>query len=125
VPDAGGARLYLRIRYNRGGREIEAAPTAALDVAGGTASHGEPLALPPLPANEGGDPRSGGKPSAPTRSGAGFLTESADEQRGPTEWRTPHARHAAEPANAGTGTCIPRTLRASASRAPSFVPLRT
>jgi hypothetical protein len=50
VPEREGGELRLRIRFNRGGREIEAAPEAPLQVVAGGASQPEPLALPPLAA---------------------------------------------------------------------------
>lgn len=46
VPDMQGRPVRLRIRYNRGGREIEGPPTAVLATSPGAARDVEPLALP-------------------------------------------------------------------------------
>jgi hypothetical protein len=53
VPGDAGRELRLRIRFNRGGREIEAAPAAPLRVVRAGATEPEPLALPlAMPAND-------------------------------------------------------------------------
>ena len=53
VPGDAGRELRLRIRFNRGGREIEAAPAAPLHVARAAENEPEPLTLPPAaPAND-------------------------------------------------------------------------
>ena len=57
VPDSGGGSLRMRIRFNRGGREIEGAPTASLDVV--PAGTPEPLGLPPVSADPERAPRPG------------------------------------------------------------------
>jgi hypothetical protein len=49
VPETGGD-LRMRIRFNRGGREIEGAPSAPLRVAAGESGPAQPLGLPPLDA---------------------------------------------------------------------------
>ena len=54
VPSYGGRTLRMRIRFHRGGREIEGVPTHSVVVARGEA---EPLGLPPLAADPERAPR--------------------------------------------------------------------
>src|ERR1044072_854343 len=65
VPRVGKAALRMRIRFNRGGREIEGAPTAPLYASAD--GQPEPLALPPAsgPAGERA-PQSSGERGAPS-----------------------------------------------------------
>jgi hypothetical protein len=58
VPELGSRVLRMRIRFNRGGREIEGAPTAPLLALSPNQSGPEPLGLPSFPA--GHEPRPGG-----------------------------------------------------------------
>jgi len=57
VPSYAGCTLSMRIRFHRGGREIEGAPTHSIVVARGEA---EPLGLPPLAAGPERAPRPNG-----------------------------------------------------------------
>jgi hypothetical protein len=59
VPAIEGRALKMRIRFNRGGREIEGAPTAPFFVGGSDRGGALPLGLPPLdPAGQHGATRS-------------------------------------------------------------------
>jgi hypothetical protein len=63
VPDYTGQALRMRIRFNRGGREIEGAPSGPLVVSAGTQEQPEPLGLPPMTGgagDRGPEPRSRG-----------------------------------------------------------------
>jgi hypothetical protein len=52
VPAKVGEDLRLRIRYNRGGREIEGPPTKSLALGMTPSPESTPLGLPPAPASE-------------------------------------------------------------------------
>jgi hypothetical protein len=58
VPELGSRMLRMRIRFNRGGREIEGAPTPPLLALSSGELGPEPLGLPPLPG--GHEPQTGG-----------------------------------------------------------------
>jgi hypothetical protein len=62
VPSHLGGDLRLRLRYNRGGREIEAAPVLCVRLRGD--SDAEPLALPPLEGSSAPRP-AGGRGESP------------------------------------------------------------
>jgi hypothetical protein len=124
VPENPGGDLRLRIRFNRAGREIEGAPTAALVVGSGDRSRPEPLALPPFAGDDGErEPRSpGGRGGAPASESAAESPESADDPA-----TTPGADSWVEP----LGASIPDTPRPAESAIharftpPRSVPLRT
>lgn len=108
VPQVASSALRMRIRFNRGGREIEGAPTGPLFVGPDGARQGEPLGLPPVtPAErEGG---SGGRGETPTGRSALRAIDAAEEEppslhrssvssalaASASEVRCPHAHQAA------------------------------
>jgi len=121
VPDLGAHALQLRIRFNRGGREIEGAPAAPLIVTGAT-NVPEPLGLPVLPESEPTRaPGRSGAPASGTAPGAFEASADSDDEvlaHGPRDiafaWTAQHGR--VGPA--------PRARQANAA-APQFVPMRT
>jgi len=122
-PDVAGD-LRMRIRFNRDGREIEGAPTAALTVATTNAGQPQPLGLPPSDGSSGTrEPRpSGERQGAPGgRPAPGVLgsSDDADPDRPPT------SAHIAEGTDARPA---PRPLAAPGGRpftAPRTLPMRS
>jgi hypothetical protein len=119
VPAVGNAALSIRIRFNRGGREIEGAPTP-LQLARDE-DQPEPLALPPL---GGGDaeraPRPGGRGEAPQgRSGVG--PSEATDDASYSHHASVKAIHRVTPVtpHRSAGNTLHTTLTT-----PRFVPLR-
>lgn len=110
VPDESGRSLRMRIRFNRGGREIEGAPTASLDVV--PAGAPEPLGLPPLSSEPARTPRPGGETGASTHAAATLASRASAAGRtaGRTSPRTATTRSTA-PTTRGMGR-------------PCFVPMR-
>lgn len=72
VPDVQASEIRLRIRYNRGGREIEGAPTTTMSVSG--TGGAEPLGLPP-PGGESESRTPGGSRSPSTTVMSGAMEE--------------------------------------------------
>lgn len=95
VPKTAAGELRLRIRFNRGGREIEGAPTTALRVLGAAPSDGEPLALPVPTAGAGSPMRTGGGQGAAAAESRAGLPEDGDDRLAPP------AALAASPAGSG------------------------
>jgi len=121
VPADARGELRLRIRFNRGGREIEGAPTAALDVARSGDGSAEPLALPPA---AGGGPEGPGRSAgrdAPLRGLAWGTGERASDSEADPRLASP-ATPASLPARA-RGATSPAAIR-PLPRTPRFVPLR-
>jgi hypothetical protein len=122
VPDLGTAKVWLRIRFNRGGREIEGAPAAPLAVLAGDRDLHEPLALPPLGGANPGRTSSEREP-APLR-GSG---------PGPAEALDPPApAHRSDTAHDAASKSLPAFHRPAgaaachtALAAPRFLPMRT
>ncbi len=90
VPPLSRGPLWMRIRFNRRGREIEGAPASPLTVIAGTADDPVPLALPPIADPEGdrapASPRTGGEASTgPSSSGLADVSEGRANSRRPTE----------------------------------------
>lgn len=72
VPREMTGDLQLRIRYNRGGREIEGPPTGALCSLADDTDQPEPMALPPAGSSAAPSaPRPGGSPTAPSPGSTG------------------------------------------------------
>jgi hypothetical protein len=115
VPCATSGPLRMRIRFNRGGREIEGAPTGPLDVIAGHERDPEPLALPPLAGGMAGAPEPG--KSEGRSSGASAL--------GP--WRaeddTPHVEESDD--LTGTITVNPLARLETTAILASFAPHRS
>jgi len=119
VPASAGGTLRMRVRFNRGGREIEGAPTAALRVLGDD-PRAEPLGLPPLAAG------AGAREPAPA-SGRGSASASVVASLVPA----PRPSHAPGPSTrrpaAPSATLFLRPASASdraAFAAPRLLPLR-
>jgi hypothetical protein len=72
VPANVGQNLRLRIRYNRGGREIEGPPTKPVALGMTPSPETTPLGLPPAPASEG--------PSRSSTDGVTVSEQSLDAQ---------------------------------------------
>ena len=108
VPLGLGPSVRMRIRYNRGGREIEGAPTASLAV---SEAQAQPLGLPSPPESSpraSGNEQGGGRSPGADRSGRQDGPAAPEAERrivSPPLERTPSRPHPAE------------------SR-PAFVPLR-
>jgi len=123
VPDVHGGTLRLRIRYNRGGREIEGAPTAALRTQPGEDPTG-PLALPAAGGGEGESaPRPGNSQSAPAPGAARATlaeSQSSANERTPQPHRVNHRQSVVDSSAALTVSSESRGLAAT----PGFVPLR-
>ena len=72
VPGELTGELQLRIRYNRGGREIEGPPTGALRSLADDTGQPEPMALPPAGSGAAqSSPRPAGSPTAPSQGSTG------------------------------------------------------
>ncbi len=69
VPPLGSGSLWLRLRFNRHGQEIEGAPASPLTVLAGTRNEPQPLGLPPFADAEG--ERAPGPPHSREESPAG------------------------------------------------------
>ena|SRR5215831_16173545 len=112
VPADAGAEPRLRIRYNRGGREIEGPPTRALRMTGG--ERPEPLGLP----IDNAVPRPERSPT-PDRSETRWLRSDSSDDQDPTSLES-------------TVTTLPpaitmrppRPAASATSQAPLFIPLR-
>ena len=121
VPDLGSASLRMRIRFNRGGREIEGAPTAPLRMFTGGPDHPEPLALPPA-----------GEPNAPRPASGRGATPDSRSAPGSCDAREEAATRGQSASRNGFSTvtlsAIDRPAGGSAPHAalatPRFVPLR-
>ncbi len=119
VPDLGSPSVWLRIRFNRGGREIEGAPTAPLTVLAGGSDDPEPLALPPLdaaPARPAGE-----RQPAPLGSTAPRPDPTLEPPRADRAAAVGRMAHAAAPARQRPAA----GARHTALTAPRFLPLRT
>jgi hypothetical protein len=122
VPDVPNASLRLRIRYNRGGREIEGAPTATLRTTGGDADQPEPLALPPAPGSPGAPAsRSGGAPAS--QAPGSPRPAVADDQDPPGVVRLSTHCHAPGPSGR-TGGSLSVPYHGGSVTSVTFVPLR-
>lgn len=122
VPDLGRARLRLRIRFNRGGREIEGPPSAPLRLAIDRSDQPEPLGLPPLDDAAGADGARPGRSRSelPAAGPASGLIESSDECAD-----SRHASSKLDAAQASTRTPAPTALLlALDGRPPRSFPLR-
>jgi len=121
IPDLGTSDLRLRIRFNRGGREIEGPPVRAR-LFRGEPEAPEPLGLPSTSA-EAHMPRPADEPRTPQRGAAQEPGEGADafgphENAGSVVSReTPGS--AIHPAGRSTPAAAPL------DRVPRFVPMRT
>jgi hypothetical protein len=118
VPDLGSATLQMRIRFNRGGREIEGAPAAPLLVFAGGRDQAEPLALPPLGGAEPSRP-SNGRGEAPASGSTTPFAQGEPSVHSKSPRETQCVRLAAIDPRVGPGTCH------TALAAPQFVPMRT
>lgn len=97
VPPRNHGTLWMRLRFNRGGREIEGAPASPLTVFPGSKDEPEPLGLPPISHASGNraPPSSdgrGGVPGGRTQPGLagvseGFAITRKSSPRSPTTTR--------------------------------------
>jgi hypothetical protein len=78
VPNLGEAQLRMRIRFNRGGRETEGAPTAPLLLLESGSGQAEPLALPAPEGPGRGAPKPTGDRGEGPASRSGSLEASDD-----------------------------------------------
>ena len=124
VPDWNCATLRLRIRFNRGGREIEGAPTGPLQLAADSRECSEPLGLPSGDFGAEGPARTGTRDPAPESS----------VPVGPFEAVGHATSFRRRPATESLWRVFPKLVRdpraatflpALADRGPRFVPLRT
>jgi hypothetical protein len=121
VPDLEARTVRMRIRFNRGGREIEGPPAAPIQVFRGGRDEPEPLALPPAERSEA--PRSGsGRSGAPASESA---PGSCELREGPARSDRSLSR------NGSTPMTLPDLRRPGGPDArrtsltePRFVPLR-
>ena len=122
VPELADRPLRLRIRFNRGGREIEGPPSAPLRVAARRDGEPEPLGLPPLadaPASRA--PRPGGdRAGAPLN---GPASRAADASAGSAALRGARGIEPEPDLAPRLGAATVHGIR-PAVRAPRFVPLR-
>jgi hypothetical protein len=110
VPFGLGSSVRMRIRYNRGGREIEGAPSASVAV--GDSNGSQPLGLPLTPEDS----------ARPASSGE----RDGNRSLGADSARRPHAPDAPRPGPHGAVTApaaSPSPPR-HAESSPAFVPLR-
>lgn len=120
VPDVAGAELRLRIRFNRGGVEIEGPPTGPLAVGRAPGDRPEPLGLPPVVPGEPG-PRSGSRAGAAAQLSATDAEGTEDAAPPATQAGTLLAPHSS--ALQATHSRRPPIQRPA--RTPQVVPLRT
>jgi hypothetical protein len=97
VPELGRGTLTMRIRFNRGGREIEGAPSAPLVVTPGGDARAEPLGLPVTPGERDSRPARD-RGDAPTNRAACGASD-AEEEDLPTHHRIPLRVSTAESAS--------------------------
>jgi hypothetical protein len=122
VPDVASTQLRLRIRFNRGGREIEGSPSAPLSLAVVGRDQPEPLDLPPTgDANGEGAPRRGGDRSESPASEPAYSPRESWEERSIAR-RTAAVQGFSNEVSRFSGAAVPLTTLAD--RAPRFVPLR-
>jgi hypothetical protein len=122
VPELAGRPLRLRIRFNRGGREIEGPPSAPLRIAARGDGEPEPLGLPPLedaPASR--TPRPGGDRAGAPLNGPASRTAEASAASGPL--RGARGIQPGPDLGPRLGPGAVHDL-GRAARAPRFVPLR-
>lgn len=120
VPNLPGTRLRLRIRYNRGGREIEGPPTPMLRADAGGA--GEPLGLPPF--SDAGEGRQGNRTEAPARSAGDWAADEPRSGAGPRGAAGFAQRWTTGWFSACSGPAAVSRASAQPSSRPRFVPLR-
>jgi len=120
VPEPSGARLRLRIRFNRGGREIEGAPSEPLRLGANRRDQPEPLGLPPLCDGESAPRPGGGRGTAPVSGPSCGPLESLEKS--PTSRPTSSAQASSNAVSRRSGVTAP--LMAPADRAPRFIPMR-
>jgi len=116
VPETAGD-LRMRIRFNRGGLEIEGAPSAPLRVSAGESDAPQPLGLPPLErAGAAREPRAPGERSGGqgTRAAAGVMdgragSDPTPDASGPAETPAPDPS-APRPAAGARPFAAPRSL---------------
>lgn len=121
VPDLETGTVRMRIRFNRGGHEIEGPPAAPIQVFRGGRDEPEPLALPPADGSEA--PRSGsGRSGAPASESA---PGSCELREGPARPDRSLSRNGTQPMSlpAMHRPVGPDARRTSLTE-PRFVPLR-
>lgn len=117
VPRGSRQPLLMRIRFNRGGREIEGAPAAPLDVSNGEPDRAIPLGLPPLDESPL-RPTNGRGEASGSASRGGVEADATDTFR-----HAPDADASRAPAIDTAQAATPRATRATSSEI-RFVPLR-
>jgi hypothetical protein len=121
IPDLGTTDLRLRIRFNRGGREIEGPPVRAR-LFRGEPEAPEPLGLPST-SGEARTPRPADGPRTPQRGAEQEPGEGADPPGHHGNGRSVVSREAPASAIHPAGRSTPAA--APLDRVPRFVPMRT
>ena len=122
VPDLACPRLSLRIRFNRGGGEVEGTPSEPLRVAESRRDSPEPLGVPPAADAARDAPRPGGRGEAPA---SGSACGPLEPPAGPALSRSPFStRDPLRPAHVPPSPAASAPLTAPAKRGPRHVPMR-
>lgn len=121
VPDLGSETLRMRIRFNRGGREIEGAPTPPLRLFAGGTEEPEPLAL-PLTGEPGGPQPASGRGATPDSKSAPSSCEAREED--PTSDRPASSIEFSTVTSLGLDRPARGRVPHTALATPRFLPLR-